>query len=72
MSLSLPLQAMPSMQTAPVSFPPTQIDQFRRSSLTPLPEVAVSLNTNEVQVLSRSGADWTPVETLSEVMPWCR
>jgi len=29
-------------------------------------QVAVSLNTNEVQLLSRSGADWTPVETLSE------
>jgi actin related protein 2/3 complex subunit 1A/1B len=41
-----------------------------RSSLTlqpPPPEVAVSLNTNEVQILSRSGHDWTPTETLSEV-----
>ena len=30
-------------------------------------EVAVSLNTNEVQILSRSGNDWTQTETLSEV-----
>ncbi len=57
---------MLSMQTAPVS-------SHRLGSINSLkfslhfPEVAVSLNTNEVQVLSRSGADWTPVETLSEV-----
>lgn len=25
------------------------------------------MNTNEVQILSRSGLDWTPTETLSEV-----
>jgi len=29
-------------------------------------QVAVSLNTNEVQILSRSGNDWTPTEMLSE------
>lgn len=29
-------------------------------------QVAVSLNTNEVQILSRSGLDWIPRETLSE------
>ena len=71
MSLNLLLQAMPSMQIAPVSpHPPksiNSIDPQLRST-----EVAVSLNTNEVQLLSRSGADWTPVETLSEVMSSCR
>jgi hypothetical protein len=30
-------------------------------------EVAVSLNTHEAQILSHNGADWTPIETLSEV-----
>jgi actin related protein 2/3 complex, subunit 1A/1B len=30
-------------------------------------EVAVSLNTNEAQILSHNGTEWTPVETLSEV-----
>jgi len=40
-----------------------QISQFTSSTA----EVAVSLNTNEVQILSRSGNDWTPTETLSEV-----
>jgi len=29
-------------------------------------QVAVSLNSNQVQILSRSGHDWTPTETLSE------
>ena len=30
-------------------------------------EVAVSLNTNEAQILSHNGAEWMPTETLSEV-----
>ncbi|KAI0273451.1 actin-related protein ARPC3 [Gloeopeniophorella convolvens] len=29
-------------------------------------QVAVSLNSSELQILSRSGIDWTPTETLSE------
>ncbi|ETW86151.1 hypothetical protein HETIRDRAFT_407878 [Heterobasidion irregulare TC 32-1] len=29
-------------------------------------QVAVSLNSNDLQIFSRSGADWTPTETLSE------
>ena len=66
MSLNPPLPAMPLMQTAPVSSHPLSSIKFPKI-LTPLSEVAVSLNTNEVQVLSRSGTDWTPVETLSEV-----
>jgi hypothetical protein len=30
-------------------------------------EVAVSLNSNDVQIFSRQGNDWKPTETLSEV-----
>jgi len=29
-------------------------------------QIAVSLNTNEAQILTRNGAEWTPTETLSE------
>jgi hypothetical protein len=47
------------------------VGQDTTDDLAPLPEVAIGLNTNEVQVLSRSGADWTPVETHSEVMLSC-
>jgi actin related protein 2/3 complex subunit 1A/1B len=41
--------------------------------LTSSPEVAVSLNTNDVQIYSRQGPNWAITETLSEVRkiyPW--
>jgi actin related protein 2/3 complex subunit 1A/1B len=30
-------------------------------------ELAVSLNSNDVQIYSRSGQEWVPTDTLSEV-----
>lgn len=32
-----------------------------------LSEVAVSLNSKDVQIFARQGSDWTSTETLSEV-----
>lgn len=32
------------------------------------PDIAVSLNSNDVQLYTRKGSDWTPTETLSEVL----
>ena len=32
-----------------------------------LSELAVSLNSNDAQIFARKGAEWIPIETLSEV-----
>lgn len=39
------------------------------ATLKPSPEVAVSLNSNDVQLYARNGSEWAPTETLSEVPP---
>ena len=61
-----PSQATPSTPTAAVS---TSLRCSRRLAHASRAEVAVSLNSNDLQIFSRSGADWTPTETLSEVRP---
>lgn len=55
---------MPSMRIVLVSFCVLR-SCFRRLSYPP--EVAISLNTHEAQILTHTGSDWTPIETLSEV-----